>query len=150
MLQIAPVSSPAEAERLDELLWSTLWKHLGLPRNVRESFKLDGETLEWVAAMEGRIVGGLVAVWTGPDEIELRHLAVAPDVQHQRIGQSLVVRLLDIAVSRKCRRVHTIARTTSAGFFRKLGFTPAPGVPPEHPVFRQHGISLELMEKKIG
>lgn len=148
-LTISVVSSPKEAESLDELLWSMLWKPLGLPRNIRQSFKIDGETIELIAKIEEQVVGGLVAVWTSKEEIELRHLAVVTEKQNQRIGQDLVVRLLEIAAFSRCRRIHTIARNTSVAFFRKLGFTTAPGIPPEHPVFQKHGISFELMEKEV-
>lgn len=120
-----------------------------LPRNIRQSFRIEGEAIELVAKIEGQVVGGLVAVWTGKEEIELRHLAVLTEAQNQRIGHSLVARLLEIVASRGCRRIHTIARNTSDPFFRKLGFTIAPGVAPEHPAFQEHGISFELMERKV-
>ena len=141
------VTTTTDAAELDELLWHVLWQPLGLPHDVRPVFSVDGEELELVAKDKGRIVGGLVAVWTADAEVELRHLAVASNAQRHGKGRSLVSELVRIVGPRGCRRIHTIARNTSADFFRQLGFRAAPGKAPEHPAFARHGISFELMEK---
>jgi hypothetical protein len=53
----------------------------------------------------------------------------------------MVDALSRIVASKKIRRIHTIARSTSAGFFRRLGFRTAPGQAPEHPTFlAQHNL----------
>ena len=148
-MNIEIVASSADAEELDCLLWQTLWKPLNLPRDVRQQFRVDGEQLELVAKARGQIIGGLVAVWTGEDEVELRHLAVRPDAQNQGTGQRLVAVLVEMVVPRGCRRIHIIARNTSSGFFRKLGFRTAPGVAPEHPDFKKRGVVFELMERIV-
>ena len=49
MVAIEPASSSRDKEELDELLWRILWKPLGLPRNVRQGFKVEGDELELVA-----------------------------------------------------------------------------------------------------
>ena len=149
MATIETVATAADAAELDELLWQVLWRPLGLPRDARHAFCADGEALELVANENGRIVGGLVAVWTANAEVELRHLAVAPNAQRHGNGRSLVAELVRIAASRGCRRIHTIARNSSAGFFRRLGFRTAPGKAPEHPVFTKQGITFELMERLV-
>ena len=146
---IQPVASPEDRKELDDLLWRVLWKPLGFPRNARHEFKTEGESLELVAKVNGRIIGGLVAVWTKDTEVELRHLAVRPDSQHQGTGRQLVANLLEIVIPRGCRKIHTVARNTSTGFFRKLGFETAAGTAPEHPDFKKHGIVFELMERIV-
>lgn len=140
------VTSSATAEEVDGLLWRTLWEPLGLPREVRRRFAVDGEKIELVAREDGRVVGGLVAVWTGEGEVEVRHLAVGPGAQNRGTGRRLVAFLIETVRARGCRRIRTIARSTSSGFFRRLGFTTAPGTAPEHPDFKRHGIQFELME----
>lgn len=150
MATIDIVTTADAAAKLDELLWIVLWQPLGLPRDVRSSFSLEGEELELLARENGQIVGGLVAIWTSDTEIELRHLAVASRAQGHGIGRSLVAELCRIATAKKCHRIHTIARNTSADFFRALGFRTASGQAPEHPVFSEHGITFELMEKFIA
>ena len=146
---ITPVTTQAEYEELDALLWEVLWRPLGLPRNIRESFKIDGECVELVAKASGSLIGGLVANWTSPTEVELRHLAVRPEVQDQGVGSQLIKTLVRIVARRLCIRIHTIARDSSTGFFRKLGFSTAPGDAPEHPAFERHGITFELMEMRV-
>jgi len=148
-LSIVPVSTPTEAAALDKLLWKVLWKQLELPRDVRKLFKVNGDSLELVARLQGQIEGGLVAVWTGPGEVELRHLAVSPEVQGRGLGQKLVACLISMVAAKGCLRIHTIARHTSVDFFRKMGFQQAPGTPPEHPDFMRHGITFQLMEMTI-
>jgi len=146
---INQVEAGAEASQLDGLLWDVLWKPIDLPRNIRDSFTLNGEYLELVARSDAALVGGLVADWTSPTEIEIRHIAVRPENQKQGVGARLVTSLLQHLSARHCRRLHAIARNTSAGFFRKLGFSTAPGEPPEHPLFKKHGITFELLEKIV-
>lgn len=146
---IQQFTTPNERAALDELLWVVLWKPLNLPRNIRDSFKLEGGYLELGAKLDDVLIGGLVANWTSPTEVEIRHLVVRPQNQNQGVGARLVGELW-VRVSRQgCARVHTIARNTSAGFFRKLGFTRAPGEPPEQPHFKRHGITFELLEKSV-
>jgi N-acetylglutamate synthase-like GNAT family acetyltransferase len=82
-------------------------------------------------------------------EIELRHLAVDPSVQRKGVGRSLITDLFRIAMSRRCHRIHTIARNTSVSFFKAQGFHIASGKAPEHTVFLEHGITFELMEKVV-
>ena len=146
-LTIALVNSKKESTELDHLLWEMLWKPLGLPRDVRDSFKLDGECLEIVAKVDRRVVGGLVANWRDDSEVELRHIALKPEVQNQGIGRQLVTALISTVLRQGCSRIHTIARNTSAGFFRKLNFATSHGTPPEHPAFKKDGIIFELMER---
>jgi len=146
---ITSVAGPKESEELDELLWRVLWKPLDLPRNIRQSFKVKGNTIELVAKKDGHITGGLIAVWTGESEVEISHLAVASNAQHQGIGQKLVEDLSNAVKAKGCRKIHTIARNTSVGFFRKLGFKTASGIPPDHPDFKKKGITFELMEKIV-
>ena len=142
-------TSPKDVDELDELLWRILWQPLGFPRNVRQGFKVDGESIELVAKENGRVMGGVVAVWTGDTEVELRHLAVSPETQNQGTGRRLIESVVEIVRSKGCRRVHTIARNTSVGFFRNLGFRTARGTAPEHPVFNKHGIVFELMDRIV-
>lgn len=143
------LKTACDTAEMDELLWSVLWQPLGLPRDIRSNFNLDGEKIELAAKENGQVVGGLVAVWTADNEIELRHLAVASGAQRKGIGRALVTELYRIASVKMCHRLHTIARNTSAGFFREVGFEAAQGHPPEHPVFLEHGITFVLMERIV-
>ncbi len=149
MITVERVKTAADAAELDDLLWSVLWRPLGLPRDIRSTFHIDGEEIELAAKQDGRIVGGLVPIATVGDEMELRHLAVASGARGKAVGRRLVTELVRIASANMRRRIHTIARNTSADFFREVGFKPSPGRAPEHPLFLEHGITFELMQKIV-
>jgi len=149
MASVEIVRTAEDTAQVDELLWLVLWQPLGLPRNIRSKFNIDGEKLELAAKINGKIVGALVAVWTAESEIEIRHLAVETGHQRKGIGRSLIGGLCRIASVSTCHRIHTIARNTSAGFFGGVGFQPAAGRAPDHPVFLVHGITFVIMEKIV-
>ncbi len=146
---IGSASSQKDADELDELLWRILWQPLGFSCNVRQGFKVEGDSLELVAKENGRVTGGVVAIWTGDSEVEFRHLAIDPESQNKGIGRRLIESVVDTIRPRGCRRVHTIARNTSVGFFKNLGFRKAPGTAPEHPVFKKHGIVFKIMDRIV-
>jgi GNAT superfamily N-acetyltransferase len=118
-IETAHVSSAGEATALDELLWTVLWKPLGLPRDCRRTFAFApvGVESELIARVGERIVGGLVSVQRGPSYIFISHLAIEPQFQGRGIGQALVRRMEDMARERPVDRLRTIARNTSVGFF---------------------------------
>jgi GNAT superfamily N-acetyltransferase len=148
-LTMAFANSKTESMELDHLLWELLWKPLGLSRGFRGSFKPDGDCLELVVKADGRIVGGLVANWIGGSGVEIRHIALEREVQNRGIGRRLVMSLISTVSAQGCIRIQAIARSTSVGFFRKLGFTSSPFEPPEHPDFKKHGITFVLMEMDV-
>lgn len=143
------VKTVDDAAEVDELLWRVLWQPLGLPRNTRNKFSIDGKKIELAVKENGLVVGGLVAVWTAENDIELRHLAVDSSHQRKGIGHSLVTELFRIVSGKLCHRIHTIARNTSAEFFSGLGFRSVPGKTPEHPVFLKHGVTFQFMERIV-
>jgi N-acetylglutamate synthase-like GNAT family acetyltransferase len=61
----------------------------------------------------------------------------------------MVATLREHATGRGGRRIHAIARNTSAEFFRRLGFQAAPGKLPEHPAFTGHGITFARLEMPL-
>ena len=149
MITIDESSEDFEISQLYDLLWEVLWKPLDLPKNIHKSFKLDGESLELIARSEGVLVGGLVAIWTSERDVEIRHIAIKPESQKQGIGTQLFDALLERISNQCCVRVYTVARNTSAPFFRKLGFETASGKLPDHALFKKHGITFELLERNV-
>ena len=121
-LIISKPSNPKDSGELDLLLWEILWKPLSLPNNIRDRFKLAGETIELVAKSDRILVGGLVANWISPIDVEIRHIAVNPGSQRIGVGKGLVHALAEDISIRGCERITTIARNTSLNFFDKLGF----------------------------
>ncbi len=148
-ITIRKAKTTADGSGLDSLLWNVLWKPLGLSRDVRKGFSIKGEQVELVALLDGNIVGGLVAIWTDKEAVEIRHIAICVENQGWGIGKKLVTFLIDELSFKGCRSLHTIARNSSISFFEKLGFQTTPGNAPEHPVFKKHNISFHLMERPI-
>ena len=148
---IEPVTTQAQAEELDRILWQGLWQPIGLPRDIRESFKLEGACIELVATRGPEVLGGLVAaVWLCADTLELRHIALRPEFQRMSIGTKLVRELVAVAEAGRCLVIETYARNTSVGFFASLGFVTLPREPLKHPDFSKHGISFRRMEYSLS
>jgi ribosomal protein S18 acetylase RimI-like enzyme len=149
-LIISKPSNPKDTEDLDSLLWEILWKPLSLPKNIHDKFKLTGETIELVAKSDWILIGGLVANWISPIDIEIRHIAVNPGSQRIDVGKGLVHALAESISIKGCERITTIARNTSVNFFSKLGFNIIrEKKPADHPDFLKHGITFEFMEKTL-
>ena len=149
-LIISKPSNPKDTEDLDSLLWEILWKPLSLPKNIHDKFKLTGETIELVAKSDWILIGGLIANWISPIDIEIRHIAVNPGSQRIDVGKGLVHALAESISIKGCERITTIARNTSVNFFSKLGFNIIrEKKPADHPDFLKHGITFEFMEKTL-
>lgn len=150
MLEVKIIRATEVSSEMDELLWTVLWKPLGLTRDIRKSFKLaDGETLALLAQIESKLIGGLVAVKRQDLVMELCHLAVASYARGCGVGHSLIKELIIASQTKMCFQIHTIARNTSISFFRKQGFQVVTGYVPEYPLFIKHGITFVHMEKAI-
>jgi N-acetylglutamate synthase-like GNAT family acetyltransferase len=146
-MNIKLAATQEENEGLDRLLWEVLWEPLGLPRDIRESFKLDELQIELVAIEHNSIIGALVANRLSPDEIEIRHIAVKTGFQKHSVGRQLVEELFRLVMHEAPLRIQTHARNTSTGFFIKLGFQPE-GDPVDVEKFKEHGIQMQLMSLK--
>lgn len=150
-MRVHAVNTDPEKDELNRLLWEVLWRPLGLPPDIGQSFKLSGPQME-LTALEGEVmIGGLVANWLSENRVEIRHIAVKPEFQDRKVGQRLVEELFlqirrDYPVT-----VQAHARNTSLGLFLKLGFQTGSEIPAP-PAFASHGITiyevrLELAER---
>jgi len=143
-IQIRGVIHPQEKEALDQLLWEVLWQPLNLPRDAREDFALEGESVELIAVRDADIVGGLVANWLSAAEVEIRHIAVLPVCRGQSVGRELVKKLIELVKPQRCSAIQAIARNTSLAFFERLGFVAEPEIL-GHPDFAKHGLTFRVM-----
>ena len=143
-MNIKQVTTHQEQNELDQLLWDVLWKPLNFKRNIRESFKLDKPQIDIVAVDNNVIIGALVANWLSNNEIEIRHIAVKTDFQKMAVGRILVEELYGLIQDKTPLTIQTHARSTSVGFFSKLGFNPVGDIL-EVDEFMQHGIWLQQM-----
>jgi GNAT superfamily N-acetyltransferase len=149
-IEIRMVGSESEFKALDELFWEVLWKPIGLPRDIRQSFIIEGEGVDLIALSGAGIIGGLSANWAFPIEVELRHLVVKPEARGNGVGSGLVKKLMELVSQRDCSVLRTISRNTSSDFFKRLGFLPSrAGNVPDHPAFKRHGITFEMFELRF-
>jgi N-acetylglutamate synthase-like GNAT family acetyltransferase len=147
-MEIKQAVSEAEKEALDQLLWNVLWRPLGLPRDIRQIFKLDKPQIDLIAVSNNAVIGGLVANWLSEDEIEIRHLAVDSGYQRQSAGRFLIGRLINLAQKDVPVCIQTYARDTSVDFFGRLGFAPR-GCRLEHKDFARQGIHFQQMYLEV-
>lgn len=87
-MKIKHAISDKEKIELDQLLWDVLWKPLGLPRDIRQSFKLNNPQIDLVAVDNGVAIGGLVANWLSESENEifftkLGFISTGEHIEHQ-------------------------------------------------------------------
>jgi GNAT superfamily N-acetyltransferase len=143
-MKIKIAESDREKRELDQLLWEVLWEPLGLPRDVRHSFRLDKPEMELVALYRRKVIGGLVACQLAEHQFEIRHLAVHADYQGRSVGRLLIEELIKETSKNAVVWIQTYARNTSVGFFTRLGFVPEGGFL-EHQDFARHGIKFQKM-----
>ena len=145
------VCEPTEEalEAIDQLLWEILWEPVGLPRNVRQRFKLPGSEVIFVAMHRKQLVGTVVGQSQNEREMELRHLAVRPDMQGNGVGRGLVAKLVEYSLNHGYISISTHARNTSQTFFEKHGFQPVPGETLTHPVFDNPRINFLFMRRLL-
>ncbi len=142
--------SKDESVRLEQLLWEVLWAPLNLPRDIGESFKHRGERIEVVAEHDGAIVGGFVANWDTPKMMLINHMAVVEECRERGVGRALVERAVVLADHRDAAEMSVVSRNTSAGFYEKCGFVVVPGEKITHQAFEKHGISFQVMVRKLS
>lgn len=148
-IKVSVIMDTDEQEELDELLWEVLWKPLDFPKNIRDSFRLDGPGIELVAKQDDKVIGGIVANWMTPTEVALRHIVVADGFQGAGIGRMMFEQLKIVVKSVGCKTIRGYSRNTSVNFFTSLGFEPISGKMAEHPHFAKHGISFQQLIYQI-
>jgi GNAT superfamily N-acetyltransferase len=147
--EIIEVGGGGDRGSLAEMFWRVLWEPLGIDRDAVGEFKLEGEPIEFMCKVDGRVIGGVAGYIVSDSEAELRHIAVVEGYQNKGIRRELVKALIEAVRAKGCKRIRTIARNTSAGFFKKLGFNiVVDEQPPSHPIFEKHGISFVIMQKQ--
>ena len=143
-IKIRLAETTGEKAQLDTLLWEVLWQPLDMPRDTRESFRMDCPETEFIAVADGVVVGGLVVFRIGKERSDIRQLAISSEFQRQGIGCRLMDALVTSVRMESPVIVEVIARSPSIGFYEKQGFT-ATGFCPEHPDFTRNGLSLHEM-----
>ncbi len=143
-MNIKHAGNQEEKRELDQLLWDVLWKPLGFPRDIRKQFNLENPRIELVAVDGKSLIAGLVAYYLSDSEVEIRHIAVKPDIQNKAVGRRLVDSLISLFSGKSVNRIIVYARSTSEGFYARCGFKPV-GEKFKHKLFAEHGIDIQPM-----
>lgn len=98
-----------------------LRKPLGLEL-TREELELERSDYHLVCEDDGELVGCLVLVPQGNDEIKMRQVAVSPQARGQGIGRALTQFAEEFARQRGFAMMTLHARATAVPFYERLGY----------------------------
>jgi len=82
----------------------------------------------YVVATLGGVIAGYAGMWTVMDEAHITTIGVAGEFRGRKIGEQLMMALIDEAMRRGARRATLEVRQSNSvaqGLYRKLGFVPA-------------------------
>jgi len=114
---------PLTADTLQELYLANDWSAGQKPDRLLEAMRNSHCVIS--ATVGGRLIGLVNALSDGSLVVYYPHLIVHPDYQGQGIGQALMTRIM--ARYEGLHQHVLVAENPAAGFYRKLGFTPADG-----------------------
>lgn len=110
---------------VDQLLYDVLWKPHGLDREIRKQFTTGLAQYTFVASDYEKACGCII-VCEHPDELELRHMAVASDFQNRGIGTKLLNYVLDHFSNNSDKKtMFVFARNKALNFYIRQGFYPS-------------------------
>ena len=119
----------AEVQRIEQASFTTPW-----PENAYRSELMTNRLASYlVARIGGRIVayGGM---WLMVDEAHITTFAFHPRYRQRRIGERLILSLLDLALDRRAREATLEVRLSNLGarrLYEKYGFRPV-GIRPRY------------------
>jgi ribosomal-protein-alanine N-acetyltransferase len=117
---LGDVDAVAEIERAS---FADPWSPRAFTYEVREN---EGRSWVWVAEVEGRVAGYLVA-WPVEDEVHLANLAVTASWRGRGIGRRLLMRLMERSRNADAAWIALEVRESNAaakGLYESFGFRP--------------------------
>lgn len=111
----------SEYEESVRLREEVLRKPLGLSFSL-EDLQRDADEWHIVCAGPGFLFGCLVLVPHPAGMIQVRQVAIHPEMQRQGIGQALMTFSEDLARERKFTRIWLHARIAAVPFYERLGY----------------------------
>lgn len=123
-LNYSLVTNPLIFQDVDQLLYDVLWKPHGLDREIRRQFSTGLAQYTFTAADDVNVLGCII-VCEHPDELELRHMAVACDFQNRGIGTKLLKFVLNYFKTNSDKKTMFVyARNKALDFYMRQGFYP--------------------------
>ncbi len=138
MVARAPVTIRIEPMTLDDLpavhAIEVASLHPAWPDDAYRSELTTNRLASYVVARVGEAVVGFGGLWLMVDEAHVTTFAVHPDWRRRRIGERILVALLDVAVARHAREATLEVRLSNLGarrLYEKYGFRPV-GIRPRY------------------
>jgi ribosomal-protein-alanine N-acetyltransferase len=116
------VADLPEVQAIERASFTTPWP----PQAYRSEIESNRLASYLVARVEGRVVG-FGGVWLMVDEAHITTFAVHPDWRRQRVGERILLGLLDIAAERGAREATLEVRLSNLAarrLYEKYGFRP--------------------------
>jgi GNAT superfamily N-acetyltransferase len=145
-IKISVVTSSTEREDLKQFLWNIFGEPLGRSNGLGEKINVRGPSIELVARKNTKIVGGLIASWKSPVEVDVRMIGVDPSWQRNGIGSMLINQLKNVVKTVGCSAIRISASSNTIEFFRHQDFSELPGRVDEDTEISNHGVTFKQME----
>lgn len=128
---IEPMSLPdlADVHRIERVSFSVPW-----PDDAYRSELTGNRLASYLVARANGAVVGYAGIWMMVDEAHVTTFAVEPAWRRQRLGETLLVALLDLAIGRRAREATLEVRLSNLParrLYEKYGFRPV-GVRPRY------------------
>lgn len=118
-----------EVEAIERASFTTPW-----PPNAYRSELEDNRLASYLVARVGERVVGYAGMWLMVDEAHITTFAVHPSWRRRRIGERLLLAMLDLAVARRAREATLEVRVSNLAarrLYEKYGFRPV-GIRPRY------------------
>jgi [ribosomal protein S18]-alanine N-acetyltransferase len=112
----------AEVQSIEHASFSTPWP----PNAYRSELETNRLAHYLVARIDGAVVG-FAGIWLMVDEAHVTTFAVAPGWRRRRIGERLLIALLDLAIERRANEATLEVRLSNLAarrLYEKYGFRP--------------------------
>lgn len=119
----------AVVQQIEKVSFTTPWPSYAY-RNELETNRL----AHYLVVRAGREVIAYAGIWLMVDEAHVTTFAVAPEWRRQRVGERLILALLDVAIARGAREATLEVRLSNLGarrLYEKYGFRPV-GIRPRY------------------
>ena len=131
MLRIEPmtVDDLDDVHRIEHASFSQPW-----PDEAYRSELLANRLASYLVARAGEELVGFGGIWLMVDEAHVTTFAVAPSWRRRRVGESLLLALLDLAIARHAREATLEVRLSNVParrLYEKFGFKPV-GIRPRY------------------
>jgi ribosomal protein S18 acetylase RimI-like enzyme len=141
---LANPSSPEDFAAYYELRWQVLRAPWNQPRGSEQD-ALESQSMHWLARdIHGAVIGAGRLHFLGPQEAQIRYMAVAETWRGRGVGRALLAALERRAGECGACRIILNARENALGFYRSAGYRPEAEVDTLFGVIRHWRMSKTL------